>query len=193
MGWFTRRRDRAVTAALAQINADLIAVVNRATPDRSEWICTTCATAGGHRPGCPDWDRPFPAVDYHPDPDLDSDADEDEREEPTVVGYLPLDWRDQIAQVVPQQADRDAVLALVGGWEAPHALDPGAAYLEGIADTYDIAQASVWGRAIVSTDPAARAALIRVGALFMDDARAYRRIQRRTYPRVSAAQDDLSR
>lgn len=178
MGWFTRRREREQAQARTDALHELTTLVRATIDERNPaWHCTSCHTIMGHLSDCPDRDRPFP-----PDEDV-------EPYEPTIVAYLPLDWRDQVKQRVDDPATRALVVAMVEAWEHPDSLNPGEAYLEGIADTYSITNASLWGAAIGSTIDGERAALIKAGAAALRDAREYRAMQRRRYPRRRPARD----
>jgi hypothetical protein len=179
MAWFTSRRAlkqaaEAETAALTALR-DLIeaALANTSRP----WQCSTCTQAYVHRPGCPDQDVPFP------------DADTLLHAEPFSLAFLPLDWRDQVRYHVIDPAAADAAIDLIDAWERADAKNPAEAYLEGVADTHSLNHATLWARASMSTDPAARAALIRAGLSAYEDNRGYRATltQHRAVRRVPAS------
>lgn len=174
MALFTRRRDRELAAQRIAAVKELTDLIRRTVDENNPvWHCTTCATAMGHLPDCPDRDRPFPPSE---------DDEPYEPHEPTIMAYLPLDWQDRIEQQVTDQATRQTVLDIISAWENPDALTPGDAYLEGIEDAYGMSNAYLWGAASVQQNDAARAALIKAGATAYDDAREYRAMRRRLYP-----------
>ena len=183
---FTRRRDRELAAQRIAAVQELTALVQQTITEKSPaWVCASCDMTMGHRPGCPDKDVPFPASTGPDAQDARAGAGGDEDDEPAtpaIMAYLPLDWRTQIEQRLPDTASRTAALDLISAWENPHALVPGAAYLEGIEDAYSMTSAYLWGAAVGSRDDAVRAFLIKAGATALTDAREYRLMRRRRYP-----------